>query len=106
MRTEYFELIGSDGTALQAVLWQPETPRAVLQIVHGMTEHMGRYRDFAAALAEQGIAVAGFDLRCHGKNPGDPEVHSLPALPGPCPLSRRVTPFRHFFKNPKKPIDK
>ena len=31
MRTEYFELIGSDGTALQAVLWQPETPRAVLQ---------------------------------------------------------------------------
>lgn len=63
---------------LQAVIWQPaDEVKAVFQITHGMTEHMGRYEDFAAALCRQGIAVAGFDLRGHGQNPGDPEVASL-----------------------------
>lgn len=48
----------------------------MLQITHGMTEHMGRYERFAADLCGQGIAVAGFDLRGHGKNSGDPNVAS------------------------------
>ena len=51
--------------------------KAVLQITHGMTEHMGRYEAFAEYLIPQGIAVTGFDLRGHGKNPGDPEVASI-----------------------------
>ena len=63
MKTETWSMNG-----LHAVLWQPEGPtRAILQITHGMTEHMGRYESFAAALCSQGIAVAGFDLRGHGK---------------------------------------
>ena len=77
MRTEHFELIGSDGKSLPAVIWQPENTKAVLQVTHGMTEHMGRYEAFAAEMAERGIAVAGFDLRGHGQNPGDPEVASF-----------------------------
>lgn len=75
MRTEIFEFAGFNGTTLPAELWLPDGDvKAVLQITHGMTEHMGRYDAFAEYLLPLGIAVAGFDLRGHGKNPGDPNV--------------------------------
>ena len=78
MKTEQFVITGHGGIELPAVLWQPEQEiRAVLQITHGMTEHMGRYEALAAELCSRGIAVAGFDLRGHGKNSGDPEVASF-----------------------------
>lgn len=51
----------------QAYIWRPEGEvKCVLQIVHGMTEHMGRYEELAEFLTQEGIAVAGFDLRGHG----------------------------------------
>lgn len=71
-----FTFTGSGGTGLPAVIWMPEKPRAVVQIAHGMTEHIGRYEAFASEMAARGIAVAGFDLRGHGRNPGDPRVAS------------------------------
>lgn len=74
MKGQYFDFEGSGGTVLPAVIWRPENVRAVLQVAHGTTEHMGRYEAFAAAMATHGIAVAGFDLRGHGRNPGDPAV--------------------------------
>ena len=78
MKTEHFEFEGHHGTLLPAVLWLPEGEvKAVLQITHGMTEHMGRYETFAQYMLSRGIAVAGFDLRGHGKNPGDAEVASF-----------------------------
>ena len=77
MEKEYFEFQGSGGVVLPAVIWKPEHIKAVLQVAHGMTEHMGRYEEFAAEMAEIGVAVAGFDLRGHGHNPGDPEVASF-----------------------------
>ena len=78
MKTEAFDFAGYSGTILPACLWMPEGEvKAVLQITHGMTEHMGRYEAFAAYLCTMGIAVAGFDLRGHGRNPGDAEVASL-----------------------------
>ena len=74
MKTE--QLTTSSG--LFAVIWQPEgEAKAVLQITHGMTEHMGRYEALAYCLCGQGIAVAGFDLRGHGKNPGNREIASF-----------------------------
>ena len=42
-------------------------PKATLLIVHGMSEHGGRYDAFAQFLAEQGIAVATYDQLGHGK---------------------------------------
>ena len=62
----------SDGRSILHVMhWRPVgQPRAVLQIAHGMTEHVGRYGEFAAALAEQGIAVIGHDHLGHGKTAG------------------------------------
>jgi len=52
-------------------------PEVVLQITHGMTEHIGRYHAFAAALTSRGIAVAGFDLRGHGACEGNPACASF-----------------------------
>ena len=63
-----FTFLSSDGkTQLHAMQWLPEgTPRAVLQISHGVAEHIGRYDGFARYLNEQGIAVAGHDHLGHG----------------------------------------
>ena len=78
MKMETFEFAGYNGTKLPAYLWLPEAEvKAVLQITHGMTEHMGRYEAFAQYLCSMGITMAGFDLRGHGKNPGDAEVASF-----------------------------
>ena len=78
MKRELFEFAGYGEAKLPARLWMPDGEvKAVLQITHGMTEHMGRYEAFAEYLCPMGIAVAGFDLRGHGANPGDPEVASF-----------------------------
>lgn len=78
MKTESFEFTGCGAVILPAMLWLPEgKTKAILQITHGMTEHIGRYESFARVLTAQGIAVAGFDLRGHGRNPGDPTVASF-----------------------------
>ena len=74
MKCENIDFEGVGGKLLPAVIWRPENVRAVLQVVHGTTEHMGRYQSFAEAMAAFGVAVAGFDLRGHGRNPGDPDV--------------------------------
>ena len=65
-----FTFPSSDGRHVcHAALWQPEGegPRGVVQIVHGVAEHMGRYDRFARFLAEHGWAVCGEDHLGHGK---------------------------------------
>jgi alpha-beta hydrolase superfamily lysophospholipase len=48
--------------------WLPDVAtRAALQIVHGASEHSGRYGRLAAALADRGIAVYAMDMRGHGR---------------------------------------
>ena len=47
--------------------WLPDAPvRAVVQIVHGMAEHVGRYGRFAERLTASGYAVYANDHRGHG----------------------------------------
>ncbi|MCD7867213.1 MAG: alpha/beta hydrolase [Clostridiales bacterium] len=49
--------------------WLPEGfPKAVVQVSHGITEHIGRYGKLANALVEKGYAVAGNDHLGHGKS--------------------------------------
>jgi alpha-beta hydrolase superfamily lysophospholipase len=43
-----------------------QPPSANVLIVHGMAEHIGRYKPFSEFLASKGINVYGFDLRGHG----------------------------------------
>ena len=48
--------------------WLPESPiRAVVQIVHGVSEHIGRYDRIAHFLNDHGILVCGEDHLGHGK---------------------------------------
>ena len=78
MNTETFEILGFQGQRLSATLWLPDgKARGVLQIAHGMTEHIGRYTALAQALTQHGFVVAGFDLRGHGRNPGNTEIASF-----------------------------
>ena len=47
--------------------WLPEgKPKAVIQIVHGISDHIGRYETFAQYMAEHGYIVAGEDHMGHG----------------------------------------
>ena len=63
-----FTFLSSDGkTMLHGISWTPEGEIvAVLQIVHGVAEYIGRYDGFARFLNEQGIAVVGHDHLGHG----------------------------------------
>ena len=58
-----FYFPSSDGVhSCYAHVWRPEgTPRAVVQIVHGVAEYIDRYAPFASWLAGQGFLVAGED---------------------------------------------
>ena len=48
--------------------WLPEgTPRGTVQLVHGASEHSGRYGRLAGALTGRGLAVYALDLRGHGR---------------------------------------
>ncbi len=56
---------------LHGYIWWPEegvTPRAVVQLVHGMAEHIGRYDEFARYLNGKGFVVYGHDHMGHGQS--------------------------------------
>ncbi|MGM7723935.1 alpha/beta hydrolase [uncultured Metabacillus sp.] len=59
----------SDGHDVFLTKWYVENakPRAILQLSHGMAEHIGRYQEFAESLVSKGIVVYGNDHRGHGK---------------------------------------
>ncbi len=53
--------------------WLPEADtRAVVQLVHGLAEHSGRYGELAAQMNSAGYAVCALDLPGHGKSAGEP----------------------------------
>ena len=64
-----FTFPSSDGIhSIHAMEWREEdaSPRAVLQLVHGVSEYVGRYDHFARFLAEHGFVVCGEDHLGHG----------------------------------------
>jgi alpha-beta hydrolase superfamily lysophospholipase len=50
--------------------WLPDTPKAVVQIIHGFGEHSGRYQNVVDKLVALGYAIYAHDLRGHGKSGG------------------------------------
>ncbi len=63
---KYLELQAFDGTNIGITLWdEVESPKACVQIAHGMAEHPDRYDDFAKYLNAKGYIVAGDDHRGH-----------------------------------------
>lgn len=68
MRKEFFYPSCGEGN-IRALCWEPAGEvKAVVQIVHGIAEHVERYDHFAAFLAEHGIAVVAEDHMGHGKS--------------------------------------
>ncbi len=63
-----FRVQASDGIELFCIKWVEEArqPRMILQISHGMAEHIHRYAAFAQMLVKEGIFVYGNDHRGHG----------------------------------------
>lgn len=55
--------------SLHHTLYAPKnTAKATLLIVHGMTEHSGRYEKFAQYMADKDIAVLTYDQLGHGRS--------------------------------------
>ncbi len=55
---------------IRTLIWQEEdlTPIGIVQLTHGMAEHIDRYDDFARFLASNGFIVCGNDHLGHGKS--------------------------------------
>lgn len=70
MRTDfYYDSLG--GGKIHACRWIPVGEiKAIVQLVHGIAEHIGRYDEFARYLGTQGILVVAEDHMGHGKSIG------------------------------------
>lgn len=81
--------LSCDGRSqIRGLVWEQDrpasartlAPRGIVQIVHGMSEYVGRYDEFARFLAERGFVVCGTDHVGHGKSAPCPEkLGCLPA---------------------------
>lgn len=71
MRRETY--VAEDGKHISLCVWdEVESPKGIVQIVHGMAEHVARYDEFARYLNARGFIVAGDDHRAHGQtDPND-----------------------------------
>ena len=95
-----FTFPSADGRhEIHAVLWPADTePRGVVQIVHGISEYIGRYALFAAFLNARGYAVAGHDHLGHGLTArGREEYGCFPAEEGWNTVNRDVRKLRQLM---------
>ena len=62
-----FNFMSSDGLRVGCFRWDSRGPvRGVVQIAHGMGEHLGRYVETIEVLVSAGLTVYGNDHRGHG----------------------------------------
>ncbi len=67
-----FGFTSSDGLRIACARWDSRGPvRGVVQIAHGMGEHIGRYAETIAVLVSEGMTVYGNDHRGHGRTAPD-----------------------------------
>jgi alpha-beta hydrolase superfamily lysophospholipase len=63
-----FQFTSADGLQIVCSRWKNRRrPRGILQIAHGMGEHIGRYLDSIETLVDAGLVVYGNDHRGHGR---------------------------------------
>ncbi len=70
MTTQTFSWQTPDNLRIHAQKWTVQHPQAVLCIVHGLGEHLGRYTHVAEFFTQQNINVWAFDQRGHGRSEG------------------------------------
>ncbi|MCI5863307.1 MAG: alpha/beta hydrolase [Lachnospiraceae bacterium] len=56
-----------DGTDISLSVYEIPNAKGVVQVIHGMMEHKGRYEKLANELNKAGYSVVTSDLRGHGK---------------------------------------
>ncbi|MEE3404110.1 MAG: alpha/beta fold hydrolase [Acutalibacteraceae bacterium] len=68
IKVRYREYPSTDGIhRLKGKEYIPEgEPKGILHVVHGMTEHIGRYDSFLKEMAESGYVVVAYDNLGHG----------------------------------------
>lgn len=90
----------SDRSRIYTKHWLPEEePIGILQIAHGMVEHIERYHEFASYCSSLGFIVIGSDHRGHGKT-GDAGVRGyFTAENG---FQRAVTDLYEIMQSAKK----
>lgn len=78
-----------NASTIRALIWEPDdaarpdfSPRAVVQIVHGMSEHVERYAPFAEFLVGRGFVVCANDHVGHGKTAGEHDLGHMPLANG------------------------
>ncbi len=71
-RRETVHFLSTDGkTQIRGIIWWPEEGvelRGVVQLVHGMAEHILRYEPFARYLNARGFVACGHDHLGHGES--------------------------------------
>ena len=67
---EHLSWENNAGMHIHAVHWPARPVAAVITLVHGQGEHIGRYDHLARWYADRGIAVVGFDHQGYGKSAG------------------------------------
>jgi len=76
MENMYLQSAG--GGKIYCRVWEPDgAPRAILQIVHGIAEHVDRYDGFARFLNSKGILVVADDHMGHGKSIGEGDTQGF-----------------------------
>ncbi len=67
-----FRFTGTDGLSIACARWEAQGPaRGVIQIAHGLGEHIRRYASTIEALVAAGLTVYGNDHRGHGRTAPD-----------------------------------
>ncbi|HRI67718.1 MAG TPA: alpha/beta hydrolase, partial [Polyangium sp.] len=77
MQTSTFDWIADDGKRIVVHEWTPDgnaPPRAIVHVVHGMSEHAARYARVAEVLTSSGFVVVGHDQRGHGKTTSEEDL--------------------------------
>ena len=70
-----FQFTSADGLAIACARWDARgLVRGVVQIAHGMGEHIGRYGGVIEGLVESGLIVYGNDHRGHGRTAPYPQA--------------------------------
>lgn len=73
MKVNTLQWSSKDGIQFYGKSWEPENGqiKAVINLVHGMGEHIDRYEHVADFFTSNGYAIIGFDHRGHGKSGGN-----------------------------------
>lgn len=75
-KSEFFYPSADAITQIHALKWIPsEKIKAIVQIAHGMSEHIERYNEFAEYLASNGYIVCGNDHLGHGQSVLSPDKY-------------------------------